>query len=752
MPDTSAIDDQTPLYNSGILGNYIHYLQSLQPDVDVDTLLHCCGITRLDLNDEGHYFTQQQINTFHRCLDERLSDPELAYKVGLHALHMKSTGTVMQYGLQFITPQTMYKALDRIYPKWSRGHLCQTTITGKSQAEVTVSVRPGVREEPFQCKNRQGVLEAIAKVQTGQPAQVDHPQCMHRGDDACRYRVAWKEKPSAIWKRTGAFAGLFALILAAVMSFFLSVVPWVFLVLSMALICLSIFLLGSRTEKKELIGFLKDQGDAAGHLLQEIEARHYNARLVQEIGKAGTDILEISTFLTTVLKSIARNTNFTRGMIVLCEEKRSQLRQVASFGFSDPEQQVIEKMEACIDLDNTDDIFTLSLKDGRPLFLRDIQDQASHLPPNSARILMDLQVETLICIPLIYKREPIGFLFVDTKGTKKDTATSDVNLLMGIATQIATGIVNARSYSQMQERDQRYRLLTENVADVIWILDCETLKLRYISPSVEKAQGYTPDELMALAIDQYLTPDSARRVAMALAQALEAAKTEKIDSKSFSITLELEEYHKNGSIIPIEVTAGFLVDKNGQPDAVLGISRNLSERKKADRERTEVENKLQQSKKMESLGTMAGSIAHNFNNLLMVVLGNLELAKEDLPEPSTTATNIQRAINAAQRAADLSGMMLTYVGQLKKESVPVDLSQVVESVMRNIDEPTMANVDLDLDLADPMPLVAADADQMRQMISGLLPMPSKRWKTKAVVSVSQPVPCIATGTFCQPPT
>jgi PAS domain S-box-containing protein len=720
ISDTSALDDQSPLYNSGILGNYIHYLQSRQPDVDIDALLRCCEITRFDLNDEGHFFSQQQINAFHQCLDERVSDPDLAYKVGLHALYMKSTGTVMQYGLQFITPHTMYKAVDRIYPKWSRGHVCQTTITGKSQAEVTVSVRPGVREQPFQCKNRQGILESIAKIQTGQAAQVDHPQCMHRGDEACRYLVAWKAKPSAIWKRAGAFAGLFSLLLTAATPFFLPVVPWALLVLTMALICLTILLVASRLEKKELVSFLKDQGDTAGHLLQEIEIRHYNARLVQEIGKASTDILEMDTFLATVLKSITRYTSFTRGMIALCEDGRSRLCQVASLGFSDPEQQVIEKMEVCIDIDNTADIFMQSLKDGRPLFLGDIQDQAPHLPPNSARMLKDLQVETLISIPLIYKKEPIGFLFVDAKGAKKDAATSDVNLLMGIASQIATGIVNARSYSQMQESEQRYRLLTENVADVIWILDCETLKLRYISPSVEKAQGYTPDELMALAIDQYLTPDSARRVAMALTQALEAAKTEKIDPKSYSTTLELEEYHKNGSIIPIEVTAGFLLDKNGQPDAVLGISRNLSERKRADRERTEVENKLQQSKKMESLGTMAGSIAHNFNNLLMVVLGNLELAQEDLPEPSTTVTNIQRAINAAQRAADLSGMMLTYVGQLKKESVPVDLSQVVESVLRNIDEPTMTHVDLDLDLADPMPLIAADADQMRQMTSGFV--------------------------------
>jgi two-component system, cell cycle sensor histidine kinase and response regulator CckA len=136
--------------------------------------------------------------------------------------------------------------------------------------------------------------------------------------------------------------------------------------------------------------------------------------------------------------------------------------------------------------------------------------------------------------------------------------------------------------------------------------------------------------------------------------------------------------------------------------------------------RTEIENRRQQTEKTESLGTMAGSIAHNFNNLLMVISGNLELAKTDLPDTSIAAANIQRAINAAHRAAELSSMMLAYVGQLKIRSVPVDLSQVVKAVLENIDASRMACVNLDLHLADPMPLVAADADQMHQMVSGFI--------------------------------
>ena len=138
---------------------------------------------------------------------------------------MKSTGTLKQFGLQFITPAAIYKAVDRLYPKWSKGHSSKTTITGKNRAEVTVSVRPDVHEEPFQCENRLGIFEATGTILTGQPSQVAHPKCMHRGDDACQYLIAWQEKPSAVWKRTAAYAGALAIAVAVGLLIYLTTTP-----------------------------------------------------------------------------------------------------------------------------------------------------------------------------------------------------------------------------------------------------------------------------------------------------------------------------------------------------------------------------------------------------------------------------------------------------------------------------------------------------------------------------------------------
>ena len=718
--DKTTLNNQTPLYKSGLIGNYINYLSSHSVAVDIDDLLHCCDLGRQDINDEGHFLSQAQVNACHRCLDERLDDPEISYRVGQHALEMKSTGTVLQYGLQFITPGAMYKALDRIYPRWSRGHVSKTTIISKNRAHIAVSTRPGVREEPFQCDNRRGLFEAISTVHTGRPAKVSHPVCMHRGDNACEYRVTWEERPSAVWHRVGAYAAVASTLIAAIALFMAPPLVWALLVAGMTVGCLLIALVGTRKDNRELIGFLKSQGDAAGKLLKENETRSQNSRLIQEIGQAGVDIMAVDSFLDSVLASMSRNLDFSRAMILLYDDGGRRLGYAAGYGFTPSEQRYLEQLELAFDLLNSADPFIQALRSETPIFMNNVLANKAAMAPDSVRVMEKLRVEALAGIPLVYKKEPLGLLFVDTKDVKRDYTTSDINLLMGIASQLATGIVNARSYERLQESEERYRLLADNVADVIWILDIDSLRMKYVSPSVQHLHGYTPEEVMADTIDRFMTPESYERVVTVVAETTQQAAAGQIDPQRFATTLELDLLNKHGSITPAEVTAGLLLDSSGAPTAVLGISRDLSDRKKTERERAAMQNRLQQAHKMESLGTMAGSIAHNFNNLLMVVLGNLELAQEDLKATTVAAGSIQRAINASKRAADLSNLMLTYVGQLKKESLPVDLSRLVRDELEKLDESKMPQISLELDLADPMPLVVADAGQMRQMVSGFI--------------------------------
>jgi len=107
---------------------------------------------------------------------------------------------------------------------------------------------------------------------------------------------------------------------------------------------------------------------------------------------------------------------------------------------------------------------------------------------------------------------------------------------------------------------------------------------------------------------------------------------------------------------------------------------DITKKKQLEAEQLELETRLQQIQKYESLQVMAGGIAHHFNNLLMGIMGSLELVMRDLPPSSPQKKNIKNANSAATRAVELSRLMLTYVGQYKGNVQSIDMTKIVEGM------------------------------------------------------------------------
>ncbi|NQT49057.1 MAG: PAS domain S-box protein [Chloroflexi bacterium] len=132
----------------------------------------------------------------------------------------------------------------------------------------------------------------------------------------------------------------------------------------------------------------------------------------------------------------------------------------------------------------------------------------------------------------------------------------------------------------LQESERRYRLLAENVTDVIWTMDMD-MRFDYISPSVERLRGYTVEEAMKQTMEEGLTPESFEIAVKAFEEELAAEGVSPKDQFR-SRTLELEQKCKDGSTVSVEVNVTFLRDEDGQPIGVLGISRDISRRKQAE--------------------------------------------------------------------------------------------------------------------------------------------------------------------------
>ncbi len=130
----------------------------------------------------------------------------------------------------------------------------------------------------------------------------------------------------------------------------------------------------------------------------------------------------------------------------------------------------------------------------------------------------------------------------------------------------------------LRESEKRYRLLAENVSDVLWVTDMD-LRLTYLSPSVMHLLGYSAEEAMALKFEEVLTPASSKVGRNALAVALATRKEALLAPQ----TLEVEMKRKDGSTVWAESTHRFIWDQDGQPFKVLGVLRDIRERKKAEK-------------------------------------------------------------------------------------------------------------------------------------------------------------------------
>ncbi|MDP8235872.1 MAG: PAS domain-containing protein, partial [Candidatus Erginobacter occultus] len=146
-----------------------------------------------------------------------------------------------------------------------------------------------------------------------------------------------------------------------------------------------------------------------------------------------------------------------------------------------------------------------------------------------------------------------------------------------------------------------------------------------------------------------------------------------------------------------------VLDGEGQVVQVIEHLRDITERKRLEEERRELERQVQQAQKLESLGVLAGGIAHDFNNILMVVLGNAELALESVPAYSPARMNLEQVTRAVRQAADLCRQMFAYTGKSSFTRRAVDLKSLVEEIAHLLKTSISKKAVLNLQLADELP-------------------------------------------------
>jgi two-component system, cell cycle sensor histidine kinase and response regulator CckA len=165
-----------------------------------------------------------------------------------------------------------------------------------------------------------------------------------------------------------------------------------------------------------------------------------------------------------------------------------------------------------------------------------------------------------------------------------------------------------------------------------------------------------------------------------------------------------------------------LINQQSQPPTkyVLWSARDITQRRNDLERQRKLEQQLQESQKLESLGLLAGGIAHDFNNLLSAILNYASVGLEALPDAQTARTNLELIQATGQMAAGLTRELLAYSGKGTVLTQTVQINQIIREMLPLFRTSLSINTDLQTDLAEPLPELHADVNQLRQVLLNLV--------------------------------
>ena len=292
--------------------------------------------------------------------------------------------------------------------------------------------------------------------------------------------------------------------------------------------------------------------------------------------------------------------------------------------------------------------------------------------------------------------------------------TSDVfprasrDTLETIAGQIGGAITRLEAEEALKRSEERHRELVEEINDVIFALDLDGA-VTYVSPALERFSRYRAEDVVGHHFCDFVYPEDVDDFNIRLEDALKG-KSRSFDFRVMDVDGNVE--YVRTSMQP--------VIQDGDIVGARGAMTNITEHVTGERERRRLLEQLRHGQKMESLGKLAGGIAHHFNNLLQGILGHTSLALEELPVHSETHDSIAEVQKIAERAANLSNQMLAFSGRGKFVVKTVDVGAFLSETEHLLRVTAGSSADLRIPLPRGLPKVRIDAGQVRQALVQLV--------------------------------
>lgn len=435
--------EEKALYNSRIIDNYIKLIKVKYSYINVEELLQFAGMETYQVADEGGWFTQIQINKFQEKLRELTNNKSIAREAGAYAASPDALGTMRRYILGLIGPQNAYELVGKYASKFTKSATFSSKRISSNKVEIIVKPNEGVTEQLFQCENRLGFFDAISTAFNYSLPEIEHPECIFKGGECCKYTITWAKSISANIIKFRNYISIFFFISAFVFLF--NFPKFVFYIYALG--CLTIVSLISwlaiKQKAVELKNAVENLSSTSESLIKQVNINYENSLMINEIGQALIKENNLDGISSQVLNVLEDRLDYDRGLILLANNEKTRLVSRAGFGYSLNElSQFMMSSGFHLDKKSSKGVFINCFNKQEPFLINNINEIKDDLSKRSLQFAIKMGVKSFICCPIVFDKESLGILAVDNIKTKRPLVERDINILMGIAPQIAVSIHN----------------------------------------------------------------------------------------------------------------------------------------------------------------------------------------------------------------------------------------------------------------------------------------------------------------------
>ncbi len=352
------------------------------------------------------------------------------------------------------------------------------------------------------------------------------------------------------------------------------------------------------------------------------------------------------------------------------------------------------------------------IKEGKALLSPNYDDQERHDLSESMKLM---RVTSTMCVPLVSKGKVVGVIYVHSRELGTSFEREDLLFLTALSGPAAMAIENGMLFSShlktataLRQSEERYRVTFQAIPDAITLTRLEGGRFIEVNEGFRAMTGFSREEVIGRSpLDLNLFVNASER--------------------SQFIEILNQEGQVNGYELKCRRSDGVLFDallscrplRYGNDDCLVSVAKDITAVKGSQAEKARLEAQLRQAQKMEAIGTLAGGISHDFNNILAAIMGYTELVLLNQPEGTRVHHYLDEILNAGERAKNLVSQILAFSRQSESERKPIQLRPIVKESLKLLRASLPATIEIRQDIGTDEAIVLADPTQIHQIIMNL---------------------------------